>query len=257
MRSVSLGPGGLRALTGLPACVVCDVARLTFRALVRGRPPRLRHIDRVLLVLIALRTNLTERALAAIFRVSQSTVHRVIAGLLPRIANLFGTQEPAGGTTLLLDGTLILVHDQRLTRPSKNYRRSVNVQIVATTGRRVVQVGRAWPGNRNDIVVARATVRLPVGCRTLADGGYRSFPGAVTPPRVNTQALTLFRMNYQAGEVAVAVVAEHRRVRARVEHTIARLKDWRMLRQCRRRGPAISDAVRAVAYLHSVRLGGL
>ncbi|MFD6293272.1 hypothetical protein ACFWFU_00375 [Streptomyces sp. NPDC060235] len=44
------------------------------------------------------------------------------------------------------------------TAKSKNYRRSVNVQIVCRArDRRVIAVGDAWPGNRNDIVVFRET----------------------------------------------------------------------------------------------------
>lgn len=60
-------------------------------------------------------------------------------------------------TTLLPDGTPIPVHDQSITRSSKNYRRPVNAQVMATNQRRIVYVSPAWPGNRNDIVVAKAT----------------------------------------------------------------------------------------------------
>jgi hypothetical protein len=35
----------------------------------------------------------------------------------------------------------------------------------------------------------------------------------------------------------------HRRIRARVEHVIARLKDCQILRQCRRRGEAINHSL--------------
>lgn len=50
------------------------------------RPPILNHRKRVLLCLAALRTNLTERALAVIFGTSQSTAHRIIRDLLPAVA---------------------------------------------------------------------------------------------------------------------------------------------------------------------------
>lgn len=214
------------------------------------------HRDRVLLVLIALRTNLTERALAAIFHVSQPTVHRTIRDLLPRIAALFDAEPADLAKTLLLDGTLIPVHDQSLTRPSKNYRRSVNVQVVANVDRKVVQIGEAWPGNRNDIIVARATVKLPPDAITLTDGGYRSFPGATTPPRLDRpQPLTLFSTDARPPDAeALAALVEHRRIRARIEHVLARMKDWQILRQCRRKGDGINQAVRAVAYLHNLRL---
>lgn len=134
-----------------------------------GRARRFTHRGRVLLVLVALRTNLTERALAAIFGISQSTAHRANRDLMTTIADLFVPGQFGNGDTLILDGTLIPVHDQAITKPSKNYRRSVNVQVLATLDRRVVHVSEAWPGNRNDIVVAKATVRLPEGLTTLTD----------------------------------------------------------------------------------------
>jgi len=108
----------------------------------------------VLLTLVALRTNLTERALAAIFDISQPTAHRIIRDLTAAVAGLFVPDQFDDTDTLLLDGTLIPVHDQSITRPSKNYRRSVNIEVMATLHRRIVHVGNAWPGNRNDIVVA-------------------------------------------------------------------------------------------------------
>jgi hypothetical protein len=133
--------------------------------------------------------------------------------------------------------TAIPVHHQAIRKPSKNYRRSVNVQVLATLGRRIVHVSQAWPGNPNDIVIAKATIHLPEAITTLTDGGYRSMPGATPPP------------NDDAAQLAV-----HKRLRARIEHSLAQMKDWQTLRQCRRRRNAINLAVRCVAYLGNLRL---
>ena len=111
---------------------------------------------------------------------------------------------------------------------------------MATLNRRIVHVGNAWPGNRNDIVIAKTTITLPAGITTLTDGGYRSMPGATPPPTDDPERLP-----------------EHRRRRARIEHIPARMKDWQMLRQCRRRGNAINLAVRAVAYLWNTKIAHL
>ncbi|MDT0467876.1 transposase [Streptomyces gibsoniae] len=86
----------------------------------------------------------------------------------------------------VVDGTLILVHDQQCTAKSKNYRRSVDVQIVCRArDRRVVAVGGAWPGNRNDVVVFRETLAktLPDHPRLSGDGGYRGCDRIRTPRR--------------------------------------------------------------------------
>ena len=194
----------------------------------RGRPWSLTLPARLLLVLIQLRTNLTTRALAALFRTSQSSVDRIIHDLTPRLARLLG---PDGGAAVdtavhIIDGTLVPVHDQSLTAASKNYRRSINTQIVVSAvDRTVTAVSPAWPGNRNDIVVARAELDLNnYGC-LLGDGGYQGLPDIETPRRGPDGRI-----------VRDHAWRRHRRIRASVEHVIARLKDWQCLRQFRRRG---------------------
>jgi DDE superfamily endonuclease len=117
---------------------------------------------------------------------------------------------------------------------SKNYRRSVNTQIIICAHRRrVVVAGQCWPGNRNDIVVARHTVlRLLDDHIVLGDGGYRGIT-SITSPRRDNAGRIIRDQHYRT----------HRRIRARVEHVIARLKDWHILRQCRRRGDAINHSL--------------
>jgi hypothetical protein len=130
----------------------------------------------VLLVLIHLRTNLTTRALAALFHTSQSAVDRIIHHLVPVLARALRPAPDNSNHPWIIDGTLIPVHDQSITAISKNYRRSINTQIIICARRRhVVVVGRCWPGNRNDVIVARATVaHLLTGHQDiLGDGGYR------------------------------------------------------------------------------------
>ncbi len=48
--------------------------------------------------------------------------------------------------------------------------------------------------------------------------------------------------------------AEHRRVRARVEHVIGRMKNYKILRDCRQRGDGLRHAVQAVAHMHNLAL---
>ncbi len=85
----------------------------------------------------------------------------------------------------IIDGTLIPVHDQSITAISTNYRRSVNAQIIICPyRRRVVIAGRCWPGNRNDVIVARHTVTHLFDDRVvLGDGGYRGIMSITTPRR--------------------------------------------------------------------------
>ena len=77
------------------------------------------------------------------------------------------------------------VHDQTITAISKNYRRSVKTQIIICAHRRRVSVaGQRWPGNRNDVIVARHTVvQLLDGRGVLGDGGHRGITSITTPRR--------------------------------------------------------------------------
>jgi hypothetical protein len=194
----------------------------------------------VLLVLIHLRTNLTTRALAALFHTSQSTVHRIIGHLVPVLAQPLQPDLTRNAGAWIIDGTLIPVHHQSITAVSKNDRRSVDTQIIiCCQTRRCVAVGRCWTDNRNDIVVARHTVTQRLDGRVvLGDGPYRGITSIITPRRDHTGRI-IRDDHYRA----------HRRIRARVEHVNAPLKDWQILRQCRRRGDAINHNLQIIAGL--------
>ncbi|GAA2350314.1 transposase family protein [Dactylosporangium salmoneum] len=239
-------------LTGLTPVILAGLTVRLATGQSRGRPWRLPLADRALITAAALRTNLTTRALAAVFRRSQSMIVRVIRDLTRRLAALLTPHQDAHGRrcTWLLDGTLVPVHDHARTAVSKNYRRSVNVQIVARRcDRRIIAISPAWPGNRNDIIVARhhhTELLADPPRQVLADGAYRSLPGVTTPAR-DTTGRIIRDHSWRL----------HRRRRATIEHVIARLKDWQILRQCRRPGTAIDDAIRAVAAIYNHRLDQL
>jgi hypothetical protein len=140
----------------------------------------------------------------------------------------------------IIDGTVIPVHDQSITAIRKNYRRTVNTQIIICAhARRALIVGRCWPGNRNDFVVARHTVvQLLAGRVVPGDGGYRGITSNTGPQRDRTGQI-IHDDHYRT----------HRPIRARVEHVTARLKDWQVLRQRCRRGEAINHTLQIIAGL--------
>jgi hypothetical protein len=145
----------------------------------------------------------------------------------------------------IIDVTLIPVHDQSITAISKNYRPSINTQIIICARRRhVVVVGRCWPGNRNDVIVARATVaHLLTGHQEiLGDGGYRGITSIINPRR--DHCVPIIRDD---------TYRVHRRIRARVEHVIARLKDCQILWQRRRRGDAINHSLQIITGLWNLK----
>lgn len=216
----------------------------------RGRPWSCSHARRVLIACAALRTNLTFRELAASFGISRSSAHRIVSTMTARIAALIQGHTPTDRReSWIVDGTLLPTRDHSRAARSKNYRWSCNAQILAR--RRdlyILATTTGGPGNRNDTVHDRGSA-IQALClhhgRVLADGGYRGVPELVTP---------VFRGNRILRDRAWR---RHRRRRARIEHAIARLKNWRVLRDHRRRARHLPVTLNAVAVLHNLHLDEL
>jgi len=212
----------------------------------RGRPWSCSRAMRVLVTCAALRTNLTMRALAIVVGLSKSMVHRIVTSTVPHLARLLRAPPRDRRWSWVIDGTLIPTRDHRSAARSKNYRYSCNAQVlIRRRDRRVIAVHAGGAGHRNDPVRYRGSVVADL-CRhhgrVLADGGSRGVRELVTP-RFRGRSMVRDR-----------AWRRHRRRRARVEHVLARLKDWRALRDHRRRGRHVPDTVAAVAVLHNLRL---
>jgi hypothetical protein len=82
-------------------------------------------------------TNLTTRALAALFDTSQSTLDPIIHHLVPMLAATLRPAPDTSGHPWIIDATLIPVCDQSITAISKNYRRSINTQIIICAHQRL------------------------------------------------------------------------------------------------------------------------
>jgi hypothetical protein len=87
----------------------------------RGRPWSRSLRQRVLIACVALRTNLTIHELPAVFVLSKSAIHRIIATITPRLAAL---DDPPHDRreSWVVDGTLIPTRDHQRAARSKNYR---------------------------------------------------------------------------------------------------------------------------------------
>ena len=211
----------------------------------KGRPWSLPLEDRALLVAAYWRTNLTMRQLAPLFGVSKSAADRIIDHLGPMLA-LQPRKRFAKDTVLIVDGTLVPTRDHTIAERSKNYRYSTNHQVVIDADTRlVVAVGRPLPGNRNDCKAwTESGVAAQVdGHTVIADGGYQGTGLLIPHRRKPGQDLPAWKEEHNAS---------HRRVRARVEHTFARLKTWKILRDCRLRGTGVHHAMTGIAHLYNL-----
>ncbi|WP_030833563.1 IS5/IS1182 family transposase [Streptomyces hygroscopicus] len=216
----------------------------------KGRPWSLPLEDRVLLVAAYWRTNLTLRQLAPLFGVSKSAAYRIIDALGPSLA-FQPRRRFRKDTVLIVDGTLVPTRDHTIAEQSKNYRYSTNHQVVIDADTRlIVAVGRPVSGNRNDCKAWELSgAKDAIGHATvIADGGYRG-TGLVIPHRraQGRTALPDWKEEHNRS---------HRKVRARVEHAFARMKTWKILRDCRLKGDGVHHAMLGIARLHNLTLAG-
>jgi hypothetical protein len=236
-----------------PRCfgkLVTVVRRETADERRRGRPWSLPLEDRVLLVAAYWRTNLTLRQLAPLFGISKSAANRIIDHLGPKIA-LRPRKRFGKDTVLIADGTLVPTRDRTIAEQSKNYRYSTAHQVVIDADTRlVVVVGRPLPGNRHDSRGwEESGAKAAVGATmTIADGGYQG-TGLVIPHRRASGESELPAWKEQHSR-------SHKQVRARVEHTFARMKGWRILRDCRLKGDGVHHAMLGIARMHNLALVG-
>ncbi|MET7315458.1 transposase [Streptomyces thermodiastaticus] len=214
----------------------------------KGRPWSLPVEDRVLLVAAYWRTNLTLRHLAPLFGVSKSAADRIIDDVAPSLA-LQQRKRFRKNTVLIVDGTLIPTRDHQVAEQSKNYRYPTNHQVVIDADTRlVIAVGQPLPGNRNDCEAWELSdAKDAVGKTTvIADGGYRG-TGLVIPHRRERGRTDLPDWKEDHNR-------SHRKVRTRVEHACARMKSWKILRDCRLKGDGVHHAMLGVARLHNLTL---
>jgi hypothetical protein len=191
----------------------------------------------------ALRTNLTMRELAASFAISKSAAHRIVSTMIRWLAAL-STQN--------------LARDRWYADPDS--RPSTGCPFEEQP--RVLQRADGHPPTRSaDLRHHHGWSRQPqrpvydrgshidILCkqhgRTLADSGHRGVPELITP---------VFRGNRLPRDRAWR---RHRRRRARVEHAIARLKNWRILRDHRRRGCHLANTLQKIVVLHNLHLDEL
>lgn len=110
-------------------------------------------------------------------------------------------------------------------------------------------VGQPLPGNRNDCKAwEESCAKAAVGrTLTIADGGYPG-TGLVMPHRR--------RKSEDLPDWKKAHNKSHKQVRARVEHVFARLKTWKVLRDCRLKGDGVHLAMLGIARMHNLTLAG-
>ncbi|MFJ2634263.1 transposase [Streptomyces sp. NPDC087422] len=246
-------PSWIGPFTGLsPRCFgkpVTVVRREQQAVPQRGRPWSLPLEDRILLVTAYWRTNLTMRQLAPLFGISKSAANRIIDHLGPMLA-LQQRNRFRKDAVLIVDGTLVPTRDHTIAEQSKNYRYSTAHQVVIDADTCLVVVaGRPVPGHRhNSRGWEESGAKAAVGTTmTIADGGSQGTGLVIPHRRRKGEELPDWKQEHNRS---------HKQVRARVEHTFARMKGWKILRDCRLKGDGVHHAMLGIARLHNLTLTG-
>ena len=83
---------------------------------------------------------------------------------------------------------------------------------------------------------------------TIADGGYQGTGLVIPHRRQKGSGLPPWKEEHNP---------LHKRVRAHVEHAFARMKSWKILRDCRLKGDGVlHHAMLGIARLHNLALAG-
>ena len=182
----------------------------------RGRPWATSLRRSVLVVCASLRTNLTIRELAAVFHISKSQVQRIIADLVPRLAGL------------LASGTLGDVERGSSTAPSCRReitaaQRNPRIIVGPATYRcsRVTWIGASSPS----AVAAQATATTPSNTAAPSSRPSVARTGACSQMRLSWNRGADHAVFCRGRIVRNGAWRRHRKRRARIEHTIARLEN--------------------------------
>lgn len=177
------------------------------------------------------------RELGPLFGVSESAADRIIYDLGPALA-LQQRKRFREETVLIVDGHLVVpTRDHQVAEQLKNYWYSANRQVIINDDTQlVVAVGRPLPGNRNDCKTWKLSGAKAASATTvIADGGYRGTSLVIQHRRERGQA--------DFPEWKEEHNSPNRKIRARVEHALARMKTWTILRDCRLQGDGVHNAM--------------
>ncbi|HMB04532.1 MAG TPA: transposase family protein [Isosphaeraceae bacterium] len=221
----------------------------------RGRPRALSFFTAIMVTVAVLRKNLAQAVAGDFLNASQSTISRTFRYFRPVVAAVLTEFVPdvataCAGEVPLVDGTLVSTGNragQPELHSGKRHRAGVNVQVLATTRRRLVALFAPQPGKTHDAEALRRTDldKHADLADVIGDLGYLGTgitTGVRKPPgRDLTEAER--KLNKDIAKIRVPV-----------EHVIAQVKQWQVLATgYRGRLDELPDVIAAVVALEFFR----
>jgi hypothetical protein len=228
----------------------------------RGRRPVLGLYRRVVLTLVALRSNLSQTMLADWFGVSQATVSRIYRRMLPLIEQVTCLHRPPlpdvlQGRVVLVDGTLVPVGNRRHDRATheanysgKRHKAGLSVQVLSDLDGQLLAVSEPVPGRTHDRAgfTAAGYDQLLARTPTIGDLAYQGTH--VIRPRRKRPGHTDHDPATKVWNRSIASI------RVAVERAIAHWKNWKILATgYRGRLTELPNLIRIITTLEHYRLG--
>lgn len=200
-----------------------------------GRPYGVGDLeDHLLVMLILYRCHITQDFLACLYDVDKATICRALRRIEKPARRILGVKRTIRVTkeealALLIDAT-----EQPVQRPQrkqkcwysgKKKRHTIKAEIITTEAGRIVSVSKSAPGTVHDITIRRRGPPLPKNARIYADSGYQGYQNDHPSLEIPYKSSKKHPLTKDEKEYNHALS----RFRVRIEHSIGRMKNFRIL----------------------------
>lgn len=190
--------------------------------------------DHLLVLLILYRCHITQDFLALLYGVDKATVCRSLSRIETLSRRTLGVERNVRVTQEEAQALLIDATEQPVQRPAwgqkrwysgKKKRHCIKNEIITTETGRIVAVSPSVPGTVHDITIRRRGPPLPEEARAYADSGYQGYQEDHPALDIPYKKPKKGKLTKDEKEYNHALS----RFRVRVEHTIGRMKKFRIL----------------------------
>lgn len=190
--------------------------------------------DHLLVMLILYRCHITQDFLALLYGVDKGTICRSLRRIEKLAGRSLGIKRKISVSEKDAQALLIDATEQPVQRPQrkqkmwysgKKKRHSIKNEIVTTENGKIVSVSKSVPGTVHDIIIRRRGPPLPENAHAYADSGYQGYQvdhPAIDIPYKKPKKGTLSKEEKEYNHALSCF-------RVRVEHTIGRMKKFRIL----------------------------
>ena len=200
-----------------------------------GRPFGVGGIeDHLLVLLIIYRCHITQDFLACIFGVDKATICRSLKRIEPIAKRILGVKRiikisEEEAEALLIDATEQTVERpkkrQKLYYSGKKKRHTIKAEIITTEKGRIVSVSKSSPGTVHDITMRRKGTPLPPQAKAYADSGYQGYQEEHKNLEIPYKSSKNNPLTKDEKEYNHALSS----FRVRIEHTIGKIKNFKIL----------------------------